>query len=198
MLCGLAAIAFAADAEGHVPDNCGDDDCKVEQLEEGDCSEGVCEKGKQCAFAYTGWANSTEGQKLDEKTAAEPMVTSVGVGNLLPGMDNGYVGMCVGEKRRVTMPPKFHWKGHPNLKMPPMLGENDPVVYEAELVAVHENNVGLASLGPVQYLPPLTLVIIVYFIYNFITDQVAKEAGAKPEKRKSAKRERAAKRNKAA
>ena len=43
----------------------------------------MCEKGKQCAFAYTGYANSTEGQKLDEKTAAEPMVTSVGVGNLV-------------------------------------------------------------------------------------------------------------------
>merc|ERR1719199_1621988 len=118
----LLVKTASADGDGaFVPDNCGDETCLVEQVLEGDCSNGVvCDKGSECHFAYKGYVNSTEGEMLDQKSEEDNWWVKIGIGNLLPGMDAGYEGMCPGEIRKVTMAPVFHWDGHAAMKTPPV------------------------------------------------------------------------------
>ena len=37
--------------------------------------------------------------------SGSPFVTKIGVGQVIKGWDDGLVGMCVGERRTLTIPP---------------------------------------------------------------------------------------------
>lgn len=53
--------------------------------------------------------------------------TYVGIGWLIAGMDQGLLGMCVGEKRIITMPPSLGYGENGD-------GENDSIIkYEGFL-----------------------------------------------------------------
>ena len=96
-------------------------------------------KGAHVTVNYTGWiydASKPEnkGAKFDTSDDHGPISFTLGVGEVIPGWDQGFDGMRVGGKRRLIIPPNLGYgaEGTPGGPIPPNAG----LVFEMELVAV--------------------------------------------------------------
>lgn len=64
------------------------------------------QKGQTVTIHYSG--TLTNGEKFDSSyDRNQPLVVPIGVGRVIKGWDQGVVGMCVGEKRRLVIPPEL-------------------------------------------------------------------------------------------
>jgi FKBP-type peptidyl-prolyl cis-trans isomerase len=75
---------------------------KYEDLETG--SGAVARQGQHATVHYTGWLQN--GRKFDSSMDRnEPFEFTLGAGMVIKGWDEGVVGMKVGGKRKLTIPP---------------------------------------------------------------------------------------------
>jgi len=80
---------------------------KIEHVSRPDACEKTAENGNQLTMHYTGTLEA-DGTKFDSSVDRnEPFKFQLGVGQVIKGWDEGIVGMCVGEKRRLTVPPEL-------------------------------------------------------------------------------------------
>lgn len=89
-------------------------------------------RGQKVAVHYTGWL--TDGTKFDSShDRGQPFRFTLGAGEVILGWDDGVVGMQVGGKRRLTVPPSSAY-GRRGVRgvIPP----NATLVFEVELHAV--------------------------------------------------------------
>lgn len=90
-------------------------------------------EGKILEVRYTGWLKDG-GAKFDStQDCAEPLTLRLGAGDVIKGLDEGLVGMKVGGKRRLTIPPELGFgKEGGGERIPP----NAILLYEVELLTV--------------------------------------------------------------
>jgi FKBP-type peptidyl-prolyl cis-trans isomerase len=88
--------------------------------------------GKILDVRYTGWLQ--DGSKFDStEDCAKPLTLRLGAGDVIKGLDEGLVGMKVGGKRHLTIPPELGFgKEGGGERIPP----NATLIYEVELLAV--------------------------------------------------------------
>ena len=101
---------------------------KIEDLEVGTGAE--AQAGQMVTVHYTGWL--TDGQKFDSsKDRNDPFVVPLGQGMVIKGWDQGVVGMKVGGKRKLTIPPELGYgaRGAGGVSPP-----NATLVFEVELL----------------------------------------------------------------
>ncbi|HSS50892.1 MAG TPA: FKBP-type peptidyl-prolyl cis-trans isomerase [Thermoanaerobaculia bacterium] len=98
------------------------------KLGQGDAAE----TGKVLVVSYSGWLK--EGNvKFDSSIEDRPFTIRLGAGDAIKGWDEGLVGMKVGGKRRLVIPPELGFgKQGVGSVVPP----NAVLVYEFELLAV--------------------------------------------------------------
>lgn len=104
----------------------------IEDLVVGDGAE--ASKGKDITVHYTGWL--TDGTKFDSSLdRRQPLTITLGVGQVIRGWDEGFDGMKVGGKRKLTIPPEMAYgaRGAGGV-IPP----NATLVFEVELLRVHD------------------------------------------------------------
>lgn len=81
---------------------------------------------------YTGWL--TDGTKFDSShDAGEPFEFMIGGGQVIKGWEKGVVGMRVGGKRKLTIPPKL---GYGSGGVPGVIPGGATLVFEVELLAI--------------------------------------------------------------
>ena len=103
---------------------------KIEDLKEGK-GEGVKE-GDHVVMHYTGWL--TDGTKFDSShDRDEPFTTPIGVGYVIKGWDMGVVGMKIGGKRRLTIPPEL---GYGKYGVDPVIPGDATLIFEVELLKI--------------------------------------------------------------
>ena len=91
----------------------------------------AADTGKVLEVHYTGWLK--DGPKFDSSIEDRPFTFRLGTGDAIKGWDEGLIGMKVGGRRRLVIPPELGFgKQGVGSVVPP----NSVLVYEFELLAV--------------------------------------------------------------
>ncbi|MGE3275296.1 MAG: FKBP-type peptidyl-prolyl cis-trans isomerase [Vicinamibacterales bacterium] len=95
--------------------------------------------GSRVTVNYTGWlydtsASENKGRQFDTSAGRGPLGFTVGGGGVIRGWDQGVVGMKVGGRRRLVIPPELAYgsTGAGNGVIPP----NATLVFDIELLSV--------------------------------------------------------------
>ena len=103
---------------------------QIEDLVEGSGEE--AKTGQRVKVHYTGWL--TDGTKFDSSVdRAQPFIFPLGGRKVIQGWDEGVVGMKVGGKRRLTIPPHM---GYGARGAGGVIPPNATLVFEVELLSV--------------------------------------------------------------
>lgn len=101
LVCFVSALALAL-AEPEVRPS----GLKVESLEVPETCDKKAQNGQMLTMHYTGTLE--DGTKFDSSLDRnEPFKFQIGVGQVIKGWEEGVLGMCVGEKRRLIVPPEL-------------------------------------------------------------------------------------------
>ncbi len=111
----------------------------IEEIECGDGAEAVT--GVSILVHYTG--SLEDGTEFDSSAGRNPLPVDLGAGMVVPGFEEGLIGMKVGGKRKITIPPELAYgeAGVPgqNPGDPPLIPPNSTLIFELELVEVVDN-----------------------------------------------------------
>ena len=93
--------------------------------------------GKRITVNYAGWlyspsAPDNKGELFDTNVGRGPGTFTLGAGQVIPGWDQGLVGLKVGGVRRLVVPPSLAYGASGNGPIPP----NAALVFEVELLDV--------------------------------------------------------------
>ncbi|XP_039123887.1 peptidyl-prolyl cis-trans isomerase FKBP15-1-like [Dioscorea cayenensis subsp. rotundata] len=90
-------------------------------------------KGDRIKVHYRG--TLTDGKVFDSSfERGDPIEFELGAGQVIKGWDQGILGMCVGEKRKLKIPSKL---GYGDQGSPPTIPGGATLIFETELVAVN-------------------------------------------------------------
>jgi len=105
----------------------------VQILEKANVFPEKAASGDALKVHYTGKLKAT-GEVFEETfKVGRPLDVKLGTGSVVKGWDEGLVGMCVGETRRLTVPPKLGYGESGNDKVPP----GSTMIFEIKLVALN-------------------------------------------------------------
>lgn len=97
------------------------EDCKVKS-----------KKGDSLHMHYTG--KLEDGTEFDSSIPrGQPFVFTLGSGQVIKGWDQGLLGMCVGEKRKLVIPSDL---GYGDRGSPPKIPGGATLVFEVELLKI--------------------------------------------------------------
>lgn len=103
----------------------------VKELEEGTGAE--AKAGDEVSVQYVG-VDYKSGKEFDSSWSRhEPFVFQLGVGQVIPGWDQGIEGMKVGGRRELIIPPEL---AYGEAGSPPAIGPNETLVFVVDLLAV--------------------------------------------------------------
>jgi FKBP-type peptidyl-prolyl cis-trans isomerase len=95
--------------------------------------------GQRAVVNYTGWLYETsaadhKGKEFDSTSnAGHPFSFVVGTGTVIKGWDKGVLGMKVGEKRRLTIPPDL---GYGDTGAGDVIPPGAALIFDVELTAI--------------------------------------------------------------
>jgi len=108
---------------------------KIEVLEKPTRCQQTSQRGQQLSMLYKGML--TNGKVFDSSLdRRNPFMFKVGVGQVIKGWDQGLIDMCVGEKRRLTIPPHLAYGDRgAGSDIPP----GATLVFETELIRIGDS-----------------------------------------------------------
>ncbi|XP_025091004.1 FK506-binding protein 2-like [Pomacea canaliculata] len=157
-------------------------DLKVTSTFKPDECSSLAEDGDEVAVHYTGYLDSGTVFDSSVKAQRDPLVFKLGEKRVIPGWEMGIKGMCVGEKRKLVIPPHLAYgkKG-----FPPAIPEQATLTFETELISLQKKAFNLPIMKTVQLMAiPLFIVYVAYYLY----DRYKKETAETKETKKSKKR----------
>jgi hypothetical protein len=102
----------------------------VETTREVECTRHT-KVGDVLSMNYRGTLQS-DGTEFDSSYGRAPFTFTLGAGQVIQGWDKGLVGMCIGEGRKLTIPPAMAYGDRKVGKIPPQ----STLVFETELLGI--------------------------------------------------------------
>ncbi|MBV8195440.1 MAG: FKBP-type peptidyl-prolyl cis-trans isomerase [Candidatus Dormibacteraeota bacterium] len=90
-------------------------------------------KGQQVTIQYTGWLKNGTEFDSSRSQGRQPVAFVLGQGQLIPGVEEGILGMNVGGKRRLVLPPALAYGA---AGAPPVIPPNATIVFDIEVISV--------------------------------------------------------------
>jgi FKBP-type peptidyl-prolyl cis-trans isomerase len=128
VVAAIAAIAYFAVHKDGSPETHHFTELATEDLIVGEGAE--AEVGRLLTVDYTGWLE--DGTEFDSSVGGQPFQFTLGQGRVIKGWDEGVVGMKVGGKRKLIIPPDLAYGASGSGSIPP----NATLTFEVELLAV--------------------------------------------------------------
>ncbi|KAL7904674.1 hypothetical protein GGI35DRAFT_462360 [Trichoderma velutinum] len=107
------------------------EDLKIEVTHAVECKR-KSQRGDKLLMHYRGTLAATGEEFGASYDRNQPFTFKLGIGEVIKGWDQGFLNMCIGEKRILTIPPKM---GYGNHNMGP-IPAGSTLVYETELLAI--------------------------------------------------------------
>jgi peptidylprolyl isomerase len=118
-------------AEVTVPKGAPPTQLVVKELEEGSGAE--AKAGEEVTVQYVG-VGYESGEEFDASwDRGEPFIFQLGVGQVIPGWDQGVEGMKAGGRRELIIPPEL---AYGEAGSPPAIGPNETLIFVVDLLAV--------------------------------------------------------------
>jgi FKBP-type peptidyl-prolyl cis-trans isomerase FkpA len=135
VLVGVAALSALVSSCETTPTSPSDQPFTVSDLRTGTGALAV--NGDLLAVHYIGWLydparNDGKGGVFDTSRNGTPFVFTLGANSVIPGWDQGLVGMRVGGLRRLTVPPNLAYGGERNGPIP----QYATLIFEIELLGI--------------------------------------------------------------
>lgn len=132
MRCLALLIALAVCTQPALSD--GDAELKVEIVKSSDSCSRKSKKGDILSMHYTG--TLVDGKEFDSsRQRGEPFRFQIGLGQVIKGWDQGLLDMCVGDKRKLTVPPSLGYgEAGAGDRIPP----GATLVFETELTKIED------------------------------------------------------------
>ncbi|KAK8775290.1 hypothetical protein V5799_031365 [Amblyomma americanum] len=114
---------------------CGDEgELKVEVVKSSESCDRKSKKGDVLSMHYTG--TLLDGKEFDSsRSRGEPFRFQIGVGQVIKGWDQGLLDMCVGDKRKLTVPPALGYgEQGAGDRIPP----GSTLVFDTELTKIED------------------------------------------------------------
>ncbi|HVA96574.1 MAG TPA: FKBP-type peptidyl-prolyl cis-trans isomerase [Candidatus Acidoferrales bacterium] len=127
---GLNGSAPTATTPQVVPSQPADTGGKLQITDEKIGTGAAVKKGDTVEMNYVG--TLTNGTKFDATTPGKPFETQIGVGQVIKGWDEGVIGMKVGGKRKLVIPPSLGYGSQANGAIP----GNSTLIFQLELVGI--------------------------------------------------------------
>merc|ERR1711978_851305 len=109
---------------------------KVEYISKPDTCDKVARNGDMLSMHYVGTLES--GAKFDSSyDRSEPFKFQIGVGQVIKGWEEGVLGMCVGEKRKLIVPPAL---GYGDQGAGDIIPGGATLYFEVELIDTDADN----------------------------------------------------------
>ncbi|KAH7967825.1 hypothetical protein HPB52_002634 [Rhipicephalus sanguineus] len=132
MRCLAILIAVAVCAQPALSD--GDGELKVEIVKSSDSCSRKSKKGDILSMHYTG--TLVDGKEFDSsRQRGEPFRFQIGLGQVIKGWDQGLLDMCVGDKRKLTVPPSL---GYGDAGAGDRIPPGATLVFETELTKIED------------------------------------------------------------
>ena len=117
--------------EVEVPEGDPPEELEIEDITEGEGTE--AQPGDTLTMQYVG-VNYSNGKEFDSSwEGGEPFTFQIGAGSVIPGWDEGIVGMKVGGRRQLIIPPDL---GYGAEGSPPDIPPNETLVFVVDLLDV--------------------------------------------------------------
>ncbi len=117
--------------EVEVPDGPPPDELQINDITEGEGTE--AQVGDTLTMQYVG-VNYSNGKEFDTSwDKPEPFSFQLGAGSVIPGWDQGIVGMKVGGRRELTIPPDL---GYGAQGSPPDIPPDETLIFIVDLLDV--------------------------------------------------------------
>ncbi|XP_070596699.1 peptidyl-prolyl cis-trans isomerase FKBP11 [Erythrolamprus reginae] len=153
--------------------------------------EGCTERsatGDTLAIHYTGILE--DGRVIDTSLSRDPLQLELGKRQVIPGLEQGLLNMCVGEKRRVIIPPHLAYGKRGS---PPTIPADAVLQFEVELIQLSRANYQQKLFNDILPLLSIVLVpallgLIGYYLYKKAQMPRISKKKLKEEKKSKAKR----------
>ncbi|XP_067385866.1 peptidyl-prolyl cis-trans isomerase FKBP11 [Emydura macquarii macquarii] len=152
-----------------------------------DCAE-LSALGDTVQIHYTG--SLEDGRIIDTSLSRDPLQVELGKRQVIPGLEQSLLDMCIGEKRRVIIPPQLAYGKRGS---PPAVPADAVLQFDVELVGLSRASKWQKLTNDVLpllciVLVPALLGLIGYHLYHKASSPRGSKKRLKEEKRNKAKK----------